>query len=214
MINLRSILLSSVVALTGAANAQVAQEWRFMGPAFSQHLSDEGRLIRPDQAGGERFKRWVENNPALGLRYTRRLDSHADSAFASVVRDSYGSHSLMAGGARTWPLLSAGSFSAEAGLVGGVWWRTIPNRAETKLERALVPFVLPIMTFAESSTGLGLDVAFAPRVSVGGRVLNRVPTFMYQVTYLVRKVGPDKSLKLGLERTKSGGLLATFSRTF
>lgn len=214
MINLRSIALSSAVALTSAANAQIAQEWRVLGPAFSHHLSDEARLIRANGAGAESRKGWVENNPAIGLRYTRRGATHADSLFAGLVRDSYGSSSLMAGAARMWPLFDAGSFTVEGGLVGGLWWRTIPNREETKLERALVPFVLPTMTLAESSTGLGLDVAFAPRVSVGGQFLNRVPTFMYQVTYLVRKVGPDESLKLGLERTKSGGLLATMSRTF
>lgn len=235
MISVRSIMLSSALVMSGAANAApYSQEWRLMGPAFSHHLSDEGRLIKSAEAERQcrvvsvvpvtyecrdvytkvEHKRWVENNPALGMRYTRRSETSADSLLVNFVRDSYGTPSLMLAAARTWPLIGLGSVSIEAGLVGGLWWRSVLNRSETDLQRRVVPFVLPTITVTENTSGIGLDVAFAPRVSMGGHQVNRTPTFIYQLTYLMSKGGEADESRVGLERSQSGALLATYSRKF
>lgn len=135
---------------------------------------------------GERSRRarWHQANPALGLEYTWRRSGYADRAFATVVRDSYGQMSLMAGGARLWPLAAPGTVLIEAGVAAGLWWRS-DLKTETTTDMRVVPFVLPSLSVTERSTGLGLNLALMPRSRILGRQVTSTTVAMVQLTYLI-----------------------------
>lgn len=65
---------------------------------------------------------WSQNNPALGLQYSRRYGTHTDQVFGTFVKDSYGTGSFMAGAGRLWPVASISTFSVDAGIIGGAWF--------------------------------------------------------------------------------------------
>lgn len=138
------------------------------------------------ECDGERTRRarWHQANPALGLEYTWRRSGYADRAFATIVRDSYGQMSLMAGGARLWPLAAPGTVLIEGGVAAGLWWRS-DLKTETTTDMRVVPFVLPSLSVTERSTGLGVNLALMPRSRILGRQVTSTTVAMLQLTYLV-----------------------------
>lgn len=138
------------------------------------------------ECDGQRTRRarWHQANPAIGLEYTWRRAGYADRAFATIVRDSYGQMSLMAGGARLWPLAAPGTVLIEGGLAAGLWWRS-DLKTETTTDMRVVPFVLPSLSVTERSTGLGVNLALMPRARILGRQVTSTTVAMLQLTYLV-----------------------------
>ena len=163
----------------------------------------------------ESVRQWHQNNPALGLEYTRRFDDHLVKGFFSLVRDSYGSSSLMLGGAYMWPLADVGGFTVDGGIVGGVWFRSVIDLASNELRRAAVPFVFPGLSITDSRTGLGLSVGLAPKVSfkLGGSRYSTPTTVMVQATWLVKKTERSET-RLSLEPQPGGGVRASVAMNF
>lgn len=145
-------------------------------PAYIQACET---VVVPDERG------WHGNNPSIGLELTQRFEKYSNKFLASYVSDSYGSPSVMLAAGRLWPMFDFGSVKVDAGLVGGLWYRTVLS-SDDLVVRRLVPFVLPSMSITDEYTGLGLNVGLAPRLSVHGYTANRTTTLMLQATYKVR----------------------------
>jgi hypothetical protein len=134
-----------------------------------------------------------------------------DFYFASILRDSYSKIGLMSGIGRKWQIGQLGSFKISAGGAGGLWYRStsedrlvempdviIPAtppyssspisfkggfvRYESDLKRALVPFVLPVLSIEDAKTGLGFNVSYMPKVKIGGFYTVPTSTLMLQLT--------------------------------
>lgn len=147
----------------------------------SSMVEDCKTVVVPQERGG-----WHNSNPALGLEYTRRFESHSDKFMATFVRDSFGNPSFMVTAGRLWPVLSGFGVQVDIGAVGTLWNRTIRNASEDGVFRRTVLFVLPAVSISEASTGLGMNLAIAPKVSVG-KYANHTTTLMVQTTWMLRK---------------------------
>ncbi len=132
-------------------------------------------------------KKWHQLNPALGLSYSVRDAGHVDQVFATIVRDSYGKSGLMTGAGRLWTLGSAVGVTVDAGVIGGLWYRTNLDLTTNTLHRAIVPYALPALSVTHESTGLGLNLAVASKVQMNGRLYNPTTTFMAQTTWRFKK---------------------------
>lgn len=152
-------------------------------------------------------RQWSQNNPAIGIERARVYDDHTDKVFISAVRDSFGDMGIMAGVARLWPAATMGSFKFNVGLSGGLWYRSVligyqevkplmlysPYGATSYqsttsenisiLERRLVPFVFPVASITEQHTGIGVNIALAPKIKLGKYSPVPTTTLMIQTTY-------------------------------
>jgi hypothetical protein len=160
-------------------------------------------------------RRWHQNNPALGLMYTRRYDDHSVSFFGTVVRDSYGTPSLMAGAAYMWPLASIGSLNVDGGFASGLWYRSVINTDTNDLHRTVIPFIFPGLSMTEATTGLGLELGLMPKLDMhfGNRQFATPMTLMAQLTYLVKKTEVGATT-VSVQRTVDGGLQASLNKSF
>jgi hypothetical protein len=152
-------------------------------------------------------RRWHQSNPAIGLERSWREDGHVDKVYGTLVRDSYGRPSLMAGAGRLWEIGAVGTVQLDAGFVGGLWLRSNLNDDNT-LRHQLVPFAIPAMSLTESASGLGMNVAFAPKLTINGRVLNSVSVVMFQMTYLIAQTTQTKKT-VSVASTPAGGVMAS-----
>jgi hypothetical protein len=179
-------------------------EWRLLGPAFSYHFSRHHAPVRqpgqwhecpsaaqsePTDSGcylavdGRYYKidavqqrGWYQNNPALGLSYTRRNDGHAIAYSAGLVTDSFGKVGAIGLVAWLWPL-HEGALRIDAGFAGGLWYRTEYDGGPHRV----VPAAMPALTLTHRASGLGLNLGFAPRFTIAGRG-NAVDALMLQTT--------------------------------
>lgn len=178
-------------------------EWRLLGPAFSYHFSRRYAPVRqqgqwhecPSDAAapasdgcylavdGRYYKidavqqrGWYQNNPALGLSYTRRQADHALVYSAGLVTDSFGKLGAIGLVAWLWPL-HVGALRVDAGAAGGLWYRTECDGGPHRV----VPAVMPALTLTHRASGLGLNLGFAPRFTIAGRG-NAVDALMLQTT--------------------------------
>ena len=171
--------------------------------------------------------RWDQVNPAFGIVRSVQHDDARDALFIGYARDSYGSPTLMAGVAHAWKVLEAGSIRADAGVTGGLWWRTEMRYVNTEaafaagtsdrfygqyLVRRLEPVVLPALSMVESKTGLGLNVMYAPKLRIGSIVGNDTSTWMFQTTLVVKRTSATVT-KVGLQ-PQAGGAAASLMTTF
>lgn len=226
------ISFSCFSAFAGESADELKPEWRLIGPSFSRHDTLDGAPITKPQAGvfdcrvetnggyacdgrtteGER--KWSETNPSFGVEYSRLSHPGAtsrDKAFVAMVRDSFGSMSLLAGLGRSWPLASFGTISVATGVSGGLWYRTVNDGDVVggkiqycfindrlhgnscvpggndyyvkQLKRTIVPFVLPFLELTEKTTGLGMNIALAPKLQFGNYSSVPTTTLMVQLTY-------------------------------
>ncbi|MDO8729463.1 MAG: hypothetical protein Q7K26_06340 [bacterium] len=152
---------------------------------------------------------WSQNNPALGLQYSRRYGTHTDQVFGTFVKDSYGTSSFMAGAGRLWPVASISTFSVDAGIIGGAWYRSVLNIEKNTLSNRLVPYVLPALSITESRTGLGINVAFAPKTRYKGKHVVPTNTFMFQTTYLITSKKHATLLSVDVGTEKLGASVST-----
>lgn len=174
--------------------------WTLLGPAFSYHfeshhapvrqaarwhecaavavadcyLATDGRYYKID---AEQKRGWVQNNPALGLSWTRRFDDHAVSWSAGLVTDSFGQLGAIGLGAYLWPL-AEGAWRVDVGVAGGLWYRTQVDQGP----RTVVPVAMPALTLTHGASGLGVNVGLAPRFTINGRG-NVVDAVMLQTTF-------------------------------
>lgn len=156
---------------------------------------------------------WQGSNPAIGLEYVRRYSDHSTVFLANFVRDSYGTPSFMLAAGRLWPLGTLGTVRFDGGVVAGIWRRGVLNQAGDGLVRRVVPYALPSLAISDSYTGLGLDVAFAPKMSFNGYTANRTPTLMLQTKYMVHESKRGwTAFKLGT--SELGGVSASVSVTY
>ncbi|PIZ23948.1 MAG: hypothetical protein COY49_00620 [Comamonadaceae bacterium CG_4_10_14_0_8_um_filter_57_29] len=137
--------------------------------------------------------------------------SSRDRFFATIVKDSYNQMSLMAGVGRGWAIGSFGTVRFEMGASGGLWYRTVAGQDMvagkknycftndpkygnvclpsgndyymTEIKRAFVPFILPFLSVTESVTGVGFNLAIAPKIKIGSMYTVPTTTFMLQTTY-------------------------------
>jgi len=181
-------------------------EWRLLGPAFSYHFSRHYAPVRqqgqwhecpsgasdaaaPTSDGcylavdGRYYKidavqrrGWYQNNPALGLSYTRRHADHAIAYSAGLVTDSFGKVGAIGLVAWLWPL-HQGTLRVDAGVAGGLWYRTEHDGGPHRV----VPAVMPALTITHRASGLGVNLGFAPRFTIAGRG-NAVDALMLQTT--------------------------------
>lgn len=130
-------------------------------------------------------RRWSQANPAAGVMRTIRYESHTTSVLATLVRDSYGTPSLMVGGSYHWQVAKLGGLSVDAGLAGGLWYRSLLQVQTNQLPRRVVPFAFPSTSISHSETGLGLQLGVAPGVdmSIGGQRLRTTTSVMAQLSY-------------------------------
>lgn len=235
MINIKKHILLFCLAGVGIS-VQAGQdnsriEWRFLGPSFAMHDTLNGSYITKPASGVMDCKQtqyayacdgrdvaqevgWSETNPAFGIEVSEpsRPDAQSrDRAFATFVRDSYGNMSLMAGVGRGWPVANLGSLKFEAGISGGLWYRTVADGEViggkktychqndrmfgnqciesdkdyyiTQFKRAFVPFVLPFLSITEQHTGIGVNIALAPKFKIGQYSPVPTTTLMIQTTY-------------------------------
>lgn len=155
-------------------------------------------------------KGWQGNNPAIGLEYVRRYSDHSNIFLANFVRDSYGTPGFMLAAGRLWPLGTLGTVRFDGGVVAGIWRRSVLNQAGDGLVRRVVPYALPSLALSDSYTDLGLDVAFAPKMSFNGHTANRTPTLMLQTKYMVHESKRGWTVfKLGT--SEQGGVAASVS---
>ena len=123
---------------------------------------------------------WHQTNPAVGAEASRRSGRHEDFAYVTLVRDSLGNASAMAGAGRQWSIAHAGGAEVAAGLAGGLWYRTeVAGQYDERVVHHVVPILLPVLTVAQTHGGLGLNIAFAPEIAH----INNTPTLMFQLTY-------------------------------
>lgn len=183
-----------------------AGEWRLLGPAFSYHFSRHYAPVRqPEQwhecpsgaadlaaptsdgcylaVDGRYYKidavqqrGWYQNNPALGLSYTRRHADHALAYSAGLVTDSFGKLGAIGLVAWLWPL-HEGTLRIDGGVAGGLWYRTECDGGPHRV----VPAVMPALTLTHRASGLGVNLGFAPRFTIAGRG-NAVDALMLQTT--------------------------------
>ena len=180
-------------------------EWRLLGPAFSYHFESHHAPVRQAArwhecaavadpaaaaAGGcylavdgryykidaEQKRGWVQNNPALGVSWTRRAEDHAVSWSAGLVTDSFGQLGAIGLAAYLWPL-HTGALRIDAGVAGGLWYRTQVDQGP----RTVVPVAMPALTITHAASGLGLNLGLAPRLTINGRG-NVVDAVMLQTT--------------------------------
>lgn len=162
-------------------------------------------------------KQWHQNNPAIGLEKSWRYDGHVDKVFGTFVRDSYGSKSLMVGVGRLWELGSVGTFNFDGGVVAGAWYRTVLDPDNAQLQRRLIPYLLPALSITETSTGLGANLALAPRMKIPGTnyYASSDTTVMVQLTWLLSKdVKSVEGSRFGFELKKDRGFAASFTMPF
>lgn len=164
-----------------------------------------------DSTGHGSNQQWSQRNPAFGLQWSSRTDEHVDKAFGTVVTDSYGQAGFMAGIGRLWPVVSDWhGFNMDAGVVTGLWWRSELAENNT-LYRTVVPFILPALSVTEEQTGLGFNIAVAPKLTVRGRTIVSTTTVMFQTTLLVQKSGQTQtSFSLQMDPSGMNAKLATF----
>lgn len=228
---LSSLSMSACTAAHAADDQGV--EWRLLGPAFAHHARNSGgdvpiktpaygvfdckydygyncygRIVPMEQG-------WSNTNPAIGIERSAPSFEGAttrDRVFAMVVRDSYGKMGLMAGVGRAWPVASLGTLNLEAGIAGGLWYRTVSGGVAaggkinfchnndpsfgsscipsdsidyrvTFLKRRFIPFILPMLSMTERTTGLGLNIGLAPKIKIGRYESVPTTTLMTQITY-------------------------------
>ncbi len=158
---------------------------------------------------------WHQNNPAFGIERAWRYGDHIDKAYLSYVRDSYGTPSVLGAVARQWPLATVGSFSFEGGAMAGLWRRSELDHSGYELRRMTIPFVLPVLTINEETTGIGMDVAMVPRSRIGHYYLSSTTTLMFQLTYLIHRSESKQGLAgVSLQTTPEGGAQASFGYAF
>jgi hypothetical protein len=123
---------------------------------------------------------WHQTNPALGVEASRRSGRHEDFAYATLVRDSLGNASAMAGAGLQWSIAHAGSAEVAAGVAGGLWYRTdVAGQYYERVVHHVEPILLPVLTVTETHSGVGSNIAFAPQIAH----INNTPTLMFQLTY-------------------------------
>lgn len=229
-----SIVIWALLCLFSSSQAVAQAEWRLLGPAVSWHNDKSGALIKtPAHVGREMSCQssidvygspveecrqsivparsgWSQFNPAVGLERITRSRTTSIRDFGQIVRDSYGEWGLMAGRGFTWQLINSESVSVEAGLAGGLWYRTTAIRSsqieygwktradrtgylsiksepykvtQTHLERRIVPFLLPVATINHRPSGMAVNVSVLPKTSINGRLVVPTSTLMIQSTF-------------------------------
>lgn len=225
-------LVICLITMLPAAHAAEVIEYRVLGPALSIHndlsgsklVSAASSSIYCSSQTGELTcsstytpakRKWNERNAGIGLEISRANSdtNFRDSIFGNFVMDSYGEPSFMFGAGRIWKIGSYGSFVFEAGLTGGIWYRTVLDSVKpgkgpacakqvysgsyiilpcssgaveiesVLLKKKIVPFVLPVFQINHELTGIGLNIAVAPKLKLGKHVINSTNTVMLQATY-------------------------------
>ncbi len=149
-----------------------------------------------------RRARWQQFNPSLGIERSVRDGDTVTGVFVGYAEDSYDKPSFMVGASRRWTIGDVASTRIEAGLQGGLWWRSemhydsnviVPMPPGVNFQygdwgyvphlvKRVVPLVVPMLA-VEHKSGFGLRIAFAPAFKVFGQVANAVPTLMIQTSY-------------------------------
>jgi hypothetical protein len=75
-----------------------------------------------------------------------------------------------------WPL-HEGALRVDAGVAGGLWYRTEHDGGPHRV----VPAVMPALTITHTASGLGVNLGLAPRFTIAGRG-NAVDALMLQTT--------------------------------
>ena len=137
------------------------------------YLAVDGRYYKIDAV---QQRGWYQNNPALGLSYTRRHEDHAIAYSAGLVTDSFGKVGAIGLVAWLWPL-HEGALRIDGGVAGGLWYRTEYDGGPHRV----VPAAMPALSLTHRASGLGINLGFAPRFTIAGRG-NAVDALMLQTT--------------------------------
>ena len=215
------------VAYHFACGSRTAVSWGVIAPDDSWSEAQYGAASNCHLVAEHRVPFWHQMNPAFGLERTVRRDDTSDAMFVGFARDSYGSPTLMAGITHAWRVFEAGTLRADAGVTGGLWWRTEMRYVDTtkafvdgtsnwyyeqRLVRRLEPVALPALSIVESHSGLGLNVTYAPKLRLGHYCLNETSTWMFQTTFLISRTAMSET-KVGIE-PQPGGAVASLTASF
>lgn len=232
-----AVVMFAIGVLLGSQKALAADSWTVLGPAISRHAGKDGAMLStPDMVEnrcntlfaapvdplngviqdasvtgckttitpGQRI--WREFNPALGIE--RERGKWRD--FGMVLADSYGQPGAMAGVAYMPYRHQFHNYRLDAGLAGGLWYRTTIREDRTAtgwncrssapterscyettilavdsvLERKLLPFLMPVISYRPSNGGgFGLYFSAIPKITINGSAVVPVTTYMLQLTY-------------------------------
>lgn len=157
---------------------------------------------------------YARGNPAIGIERSVIGEEYTDKAFVNFVRDSYSNESLMLGVGRSWPVATWGEFRVEAGASAGLWWRSVWDGqsltpggemsfctndqvrgnicSKTKypyyvsdIRRAVIPFVFPFISIEHRKSGIGMNIAIAPKLRIGNVDTAPTNTLMIQLTFKI-----------------------------
>jgi len=194
------ILTTLAAALALPAVGSEGEENFVLGVAFSKHLGKDGAAIyqaaekksscwtnKWGDLGGcttyytEAKTRWYEFNPSIGFEKSKATEAGRERYFIQATRDSYGKFGLMGGYGTSLITSSSEDGYIDAGLAGGLWWRT--NRLG---DRNLTPFALPFISGLHGDSGIGFNLGVAPKIKVRGLVDVPTWTLMLQLKYMIR----------------------------
>ena len=130
-------------------------------------------------------RKYNEVNLELGAEYNRRSleTGHVQKFFGGVVKDSNFRWTGYLGAAYQVPVVETDSWRIDAGGSVMLWRRSIlqPGGENVKMRWVVVP--LPVLTIENKHWGVGVNVSYAPKMKIGGNVINAADTVMLQMVW-------------------------------
>jgi len=154
-----------------------------------------------------------EKNSSIGIeKQIRTSPGIIDKIYINAVEDSFSKLGVMAGIGRDFEIAYFSGFRIGAGITGGLWNRTINNgyqrgseislcdqnggnctgwgvyNVNPILERKTIFFILPFLSIEHKDSGIGAEIAIAPKIDV--RYMGHVPetTVIIQTTFNLSKI--------------------------
>lgn len=172
------------VAFASSASPRV--ELSILGPAGSWHASSKDAPYNHQT----RRRQWQQNNPAIGLQWSMRAGESSPNGLqdtyklsATLVTDSYGRDGGFVSLSRQRLVGNFGSVRVEAGAAAGLWYRGWATEKEISMR--LTPFIVPLLTFQESHSAMGVNVSFLPKLSYNGQSIVPTTTVMLQTLWKI-----------------------------
>lgn len=158
----KKILICSTLALiSGVAcaaddkpSAPTSSYW-LQGPSFSWHDSTEGASMH----NGKR--QWNTTNWGLGIAEMSIKDNFVNKKFVTFSQDSCFNPSLLVGVSRQKTVYSHNGYNLDAGLMGGLWWKTHWS------SRTTLPVLMPELSVRTSN--YSVDLTYAPKLAMFGK---------------------------------------------
>jgi hypothetical protein len=168
-LNCASIVLLGMIA-TARADELERSPWALQVSGYTHHFQGTHRRAHPD---------WNSNNAGLGIQYD--MPGQAASPWTTVLsagfmRDSYGTEGLYAGAARLYRINDS---RIQARIGGGAF--AAYRALDWDDSRKLTLLIMPILSFEDTRSGLGLNITASPSIRYNSRKL--ASFIFFQGTY-------------------------------